>query len=101
MPIFYLEPKGGNIHDSSWAVSCIKEGCWVEAETEALARLSVQGATLLAQDMVSPIPLFSPWTQTDLTDCTQSEAPQRIPAETVLSKSGKILDAPGPKEIKK
>jgi hypothetical protein len=98
MPNFYLEPKAGHTHDPSWAVSCIKEGCWIEAETEELARLRVQGATLLAQDMVSSERLFSPWTNAELTDCTLSEPPRQIPAEKVLSKSGKILDAPRPKE---
>ena len=97
MPIFYLEPKGGDTHDPSWAVSCIKEGCWVEADTEELARWWVQAATLRAQDM-EPRSTYeshhSPWGNKDLTDCKPGQPRQDIPAGKVLTESGKILEAP-------
>jgi hypothetical protein len=51
MPTFYLEPKNGDISDPSWEASYLKEGCWVEAKTEELARSHVEGATLRMLDM--------------------------------------------------
>jgi hypothetical protein len=96
MSIFYLEPKDGNTLDPSWAVSSIKEGCWIDAETEELARCRVQGATLIAQDIVPRSTCeghLSPWGNIELTDCKPSHSRQDIPAGKVLTESGKILDA--------
>jgi hypothetical protein len=94
MPIFYLEPKDGNVSDPSWEASYLKEGCWVEARTEELARHKVEGATLRMLDVKPGRPVvFPPWTQPRLTDCKPDEPPRDIPAGKVLTESGQLLDA--------
>jgi hypothetical protein len=95
MPIFYLEPRGGDTSDRSWEATYLREGCWTEAKTELVAREKVAGATLQMMDVRrgQPLKVYSPWTQPRLTDCRQEKPPRDIPAGKVLTKSGKILDA--------
>jgi hypothetical protein len=94
MPIFYLEPRNGDVSDPSWAASNLKEGCWVEAETEAQARLRVEGATLKMLEIKPGRKLiFPPWQQARLTDCRLDDPPQKLPAGKIVTKSGKLIDA--------
>jgi hypothetical protein len=96
MPDFYLEPKGGDTSDPCWEASYLKEGCWIEAGTEELARCRVESATLKMRDMKSDRPIvFSPWIQPRFTDCKLDKPPRFVPAGKVLTESGKILDIPG------
>jgi hypothetical protein len=92
MPTFYLEPKGGNTSDPSWEASSIKQGCWVQAESENHARQLVENATLAMVTVKPghPAKVRSPWAQPNLTSC--GEALHRdIPSGKVLTKGGKIV----------
>lgn len=95
MPIFYLEPKNDALGDHSWQASNFKGGCWIEAETEEVARLRVQGATQKMLDVkpYQPLNIFSPWTQRAITDCRIDKPPRDIPAGKILTKSGQFLNA--------
>jgi hypothetical protein len=95
MPIFYLEPRGGDTSDRSWEATYLREGCWTEAKTELVAREKVAGATVKIVD-VKPgkrMKSYSPWVQPRLTDCTPDTPSRAVPAGKVLTKSGKIFDA--------
>jgi hypothetical protein len=94
MPIFYLEPKDGDTSDHNWQASYLREGCWVEAETEAAARLRVTGATLKMVDAKfgHPMRASSPWEQTALTTCRPDKPSKDVPPGKIMTKSGKILD---------
>jgi hypothetical protein len=87
MPIFYLEPRGGDTSDRSWESTCLREGCW--------AREKVAGATLKMVDVQSGkrTQSYSPWVQPRLTDCTPDTPSRAVPAGKVLTKSVKIFDA--------
>jgi hypothetical protein len=65
MPVFYLEPKKSSAGDRSWEATFLREGCWVEAETELVARERVAGATLRMMDVKpgQPLNVRSPWIQ--------------------------------------
>lgn len=93
MPVFYLEPKGGDISDPSWEASYLTEGCWIEARTTDLARRKVEGATLRMRSKPNRPRVFSPWIQDHVTDCRRDTPPQDIPAGKLLTKSGMFRDA--------
>jgi hypothetical protein len=99
MPIFYLEPKSGNVSAPNWAATSLKEGCWVIAESEADARKRVNLAT---SRLVSPVPahstrlpLHSPWTDRELTDCRPDNARPDIVAGEIRTNSGKTIPMMG------
>jgi len=93
MPVYYLEPKNGDTSDPSWEACYLREGCWVEAESEAQARLRIEGATLKMRDVIPGRKIvFPPWQQTGLVTCREDKPPRDIPAGKVLTKSGRLLD---------
>jgi hypothetical protein len=95
VPIFCLEPQNGDTSHPSWQASDLKEGCWVEAESEAVARLRVERATLKVLPINSETKvIFPPWRQERLVACQEESPPQEIPQGKILTKSGKLLDTP-------
>ena len=94
MPIFYLEPLNGDTKDPSWEASYLQEGCWVDAKSEAHARLRVENATAKMRDVVPGRKIvFPPWQQEQLVSCQKSDAPREFPADKILTRSGKLIDA--------
>jgi hypothetical protein len=97
MPIFYLEPQNGETIDPSWEASYLREGCWIEAESEAQACLRVENTTLKMRDMIPGRKVvFPPWQQPHLVGCREANPPRDIPPEKILTKSGKLIDVRGP-----
>jgi hypothetical protein len=92
MTVFYLEPS--EINDPSWQASSLKEGCWTEASTEAMARHQVECATFAMVPAQSGTEVvLSPWVQPQLANCRVDNSRQ-IPSGQVLSNTGKIIDIP-------
>jgi hypothetical protein len=91
MPLFYLEPKDDDISDPRWATTTLKEGCWVAAPTEAVARLIVQQATIKLLDLQPDELLYSPWLDEQLTDCRPDSSALAIPHGSIVTVSGKTI----------
>jgi hypothetical protein len=93
MATYYLEPKSSSTGDPSWEASSIKEGCWVQADSENHARQLAENATgrMVSVKPGQAMKIRSPWAQPSLTDCKTDKAPRDIPPGKVLTKSGKVL----------
>jgi hypothetical protein len=91
MPVFYLEPHDGDIRDPRWAMTTLKEGCWVSAPTTEIARLIVQQATIKLLDLQPHEPLLSPWLNDRLTDCRPDSRALTVPDGIIVTVSGKTI----------
>jgi hypothetical protein len=94
MTIFFLEPL--ELSDPSWQASSLKESCWTEATTEAVARHQVECATFI---MVAPAQpesevVKSPWVQPRLSSRRIDNSQCQLPSGKVLGKTGKIIEIP-------
>jgi hypothetical protein len=93
MQIYYLEPKNDDTSDPRWEATFLREGCWVAAGSETLARAKVQLATL------KPVPwdpeqkmLYSPWPEPRLADCWIDNRPNvRVPDGVIVTLGGKTI----------
>jgi hypothetical protein len=93
MQVYHLEPNNGDTSDPSWEASSLIEGCWIEADTEELARRQVEQATFQPPKLDKD-DVLSPWTQEKLVVCRLDQTRKDVPSGQVLSESGKIIDLP-------
>jgi hypothetical protein len=94
MPVFYLEPKDGDISDPSWQATYLDEGCWIDAETEASARARVEAATLRLVDRKLDQPkILPPWQNSLLVDCFVQSQPRKVPMGKIMLMNGETFDA--------
>jgi hypothetical protein len=93
MLVYYLEPKGGDTRNPRWEATFLKEGCWVIAASEALARAKVQLATIkLAPFRPEQKMLYSPWSEPTLVDCWVDTRPDvDIPQGVIVTLGGKTI----------
>ena len=92
MPVFYLEPKARDVSDPRWDATALREGCWVQAETEDHARQEVDQRThtMIVRRPGWPL-LFSPWRDPKLTDCRPDAPDLEVPEGIVITASGKTF----------
>ncbi|MGM4992599.1 hypothetical protein [Tardiphaga sp. 841_E9_N1_2] len=71
MPIYKLQPVKDSLNNDSWAATSLKEECWIDAETEELARVLIEGDTKQMVDVKpgEPMNIYSPWRDPSLTNC--------------------------------
>ena len=90
MPKFYLEPKNGDTRAPSWAMTFIREGCWVIANSEDDARELVAQT---AFQFVAPQPgrknERSPWFDPNLADCRRDDAGPEVQEGEIVTRSGR------------
>jgi hypothetical protein len=91
MAFFHLVPRNNDTSDPCWATSILKEGCWIEADSEEKARgaLAIKTETLDPPNIVAK----SPWLDDRLTECLQAEPPFDFLVGKILSDSGRMFDA--------
>jgi hypothetical protein len=92
VPVYYLEPKDEGLSDPRWTATALKEGCWVRADTEDLARTVVDHAThtMVARKQGWPL-LFSPWRDPTLTDCRLETPNVIVPRGIIVTRGGKTF----------
>jgi hypothetical protein len=90
MPVYYLEPKDDDTSDPRWETTILKDGCWVVAATENLARAIVQMATIkLVPIRPGQKILYSPWSEPTLADCWVDSRPEvNIPEGVIITLGG-------------
>ena len=87
--VYRLDPTEEGRSDPRWAATSLKEGCWVRAESEALARKTVEVATI---SIAAGQSLYSPWIDPELTSCDVDSAPPgNIPPGVVLTEGGRTF----------
>ena len=100
MPIFYLEPREGDISHKRWAATTLKEGCWISAPSEEYARRWVQQATIKLIDFQPDTPLvYSPWLDSQFTECRFATPDFDVP-ETAVVASTVELHSPALKSLR-
>ena len=92
MPIFYLEPRDGATSDPRWEATYLKEGCWIEAGSEADARSAVALATLQFTDVrPGQKTTVSPWYDLSLTDCRPDKPSIQVPEGIIVTVTGRTI----------
>ena len=92
MPIFYLEPREGDISHERWAATTLKEGCWIRAPSEEYARRWVQQATIKLIEFQPDTPLvYSPWLDSQFTECRFDTPDFDVPDGVIVTLSGKTI----------
>jgi hypothetical protein len=92
MTVFFLEPR--ELSDPSWQASSLKESCWTEASTEAMARHQVECATFIMVPAQSGSEVVnSPWVQPRLASW-RIDSHRQIPSGKVLGETGKLIEVP-------
>jgi hypothetical protein len=92
MPIFYLEPKDGLTSDPRWTATNLREGCWIDASTEADARQAVGLFTDPRRGVGFGEKKFvSPWYDPTLTNCRRDEPSIHVQQDIIVTLTGRTI----------
>jgi hypothetical protein len=96
MTVFYLEPADGATTELGWRRTTLREGCWVQAGSEAEARAIVEFVTArLITPEVGWDYTLSPWADPQLTHCHPDAPEIGVPDGVVVTVSGRAISHDG------
>jgi hypothetical protein len=91
MPVYKLTPALEHVASPSWKASTLRDACWIDAESEELARVLIEGQTLKRIDAKpgEPLNVFSPWKQGEITTCEENDPGFVIEPHVIFLADGK------------
>lgn len=92
MPAFRLVPKEPTISLMDWNATSHRAACWVQAESEDVARFSVALLTMrIPERLNGTLAPASPWQDADLSECVPGDPPFAIEGFAVFTDDGTML----------